>query len=96
MQRRLLDILACPIDKYHPLRLIELEATPDTIISGVLTCKQCNRYYPVIDEIPVMLPDELRKKDEDLAFLNKWKDKLPKEIVQGGQPTNLSSPSKPA
>lgn len=30
----------------------------------VLICKACSRWYPIIDDIPHMLPDELR---EDLG-----------------------------
>lgn len=86
MQRKLLDILACPIDKHYPLRLIELESKQDTVVQGVITCEKCNRFYPIIDEIPVMLPDELRNRKEDLEFLAKWKEKLPREIAEGAAP----------
>ncbi len=35
------------------------------LIKGeVLICKSCKRWYPIIDDIPHMLPDELR---EDLV-----------------------------
>ena len=90
MQRKLLDILACPIDKYYPLRLIELEASGDKISSGVMLCDKCKRFYPIIDEIPVMLPDDLRNKQEDLDFLNRWRDRLPKSVVEESLPYNLS------
>ena len=90
MKRKLLDILACPIDKHYPLQLIELEVKEDTIVSGVLLCDQCKRFYPIIDEIPVMLPDELRNKKEDLEFLERWKERLPREVVDGSLPHNLS------
>ncbi len=90
MQRKLLDILACPIDKHYPLQLIELEIKDETIVSGVLLCDQCKRYYPIIDEIPVMLPDELRNKREDLEFLTRWKERLPAEVVEKGLPHHLS------
>jgi len=30
----------------------------------VLLCRECSRWYPIIDDIPHMLPDELR---EDLC-----------------------------
>lgn len=43
------------------------------IIDGILYCKKCSRFYPIIDEIPIMLPDELREKEKDLQFLKKWK-----------------------
>jgi uncharacterized protein len=89
MQRKLLDILACPIDKHYPLQLIELSSKGDIVVDAVLTCAQCGRYYPVIDEIPVMLPDDLREKKEDMAFLERWKDKIPASVAFGGKPWSL-------
>jgi uncharacterized protein YbaR (Trm112 family) len=91
MQRKLLDILACPIDKHYPLGLMEFETKGDVIVEGVLTCDECGRYYPIMDEIPVMLPDNLRNKKEDLGFLTKWGAKLPEKVVHGGKPWSLSS-----
>jgi uncharacterized protein YbaR (Trm112 family) len=90
MQRRLLDILACPIDKHYPLQMIELNASGDKVVDGVLSCDQCKRFYPIIDEIPMMLPDELRNKKEDIDFLVKWRSRLPASIVEGALPYNLS------
>lgn len=91
MRRKLLDILACPIDKHYPLQLLEFSTKePDVIVDGVLLCDECDRFYPIIDEIPVMLPDDLRNTREDTDFLNKWKDRLPKETVAKGKPVNLS------
>ena len=91
MKRKLLDILACPIDKHYPLQLIEFNSNDEIIIDGVLLCIECKRYYPIIDEIPVMLPDDLRSRSEDIGFLNKWKEKLPREVVQAGLPNNLAT-----
>ena len=91
MRRKLLDILACPIDKHYPLRLLEFSTKePDVIVDGALLCDACHRFYPIIDEIPVMLPDDLRSTREDTEFLNKWKERLPKETVTSGKPVNLS------
>ena len=90
MQRTLLDILACPMDKHYPLQMIELNTSGDKVIDGVLSCEQCKRFYPIIDEIPVMLPDELRNRKEDLDFLTKWRSKLPVEMVTGALPHHLS------
>lgn len=91
----MLDILACPIDKYYPLELIEIDFAEDKIINenvikeGVLFCSQCSRFYPIIEEIPVMLPDELRDKEKDIQFLQKWQEKIPNKIIKNGNPWHL-------
>lgn len=80
-----MSILACPIDKHHPLELYVFEEK-DEITEGLIVCSKCLRWYPIRDEIPEMLPDELRKEAEDLPFLKKWKAKIPQEIVTQGKP----------
>ncbi len=89
MQRKLLDILACPIDKHYPLELVEFSSKDQLVVEGVLLCRECGRYYPIVDEIPVMLPDGLRNRREDLAFLEKWKGRIPEGVVHGGKPWSL-------
>ena len=89
MKKELLDILACPIDKHYPLELVEINSNNDIIVDGSLFCSKCNRFYPIIDEIPVMLPDELRKQNEDIEFLSKWIKKLPEKIIYNGLPVHL-------
>lgn len=89
MKKQMLDILACPIDKSYPLELYEMKADADIIIDGALFCSQCSRFYPIIDEIPIMLPDELRNKNNDIQFLQQWKDKLPSKIINSGKPWHL-------
>ena len=85
-----MEILACPIDKHYPLELLEFNLRGDVIVDGVLICPECGRYYPITEEIPVMLPDKLRNKKEDTDFLQKWKEKLPEKVVQGGKPWSLA------
>lgn len=95
MRRSMLDILACPIDKSYPLELIEIDTAEDKTIDenvikeGVLFCAQCSRFYPIIEEIPVMLPDELRDKEKDIQFLQKWREKIPSKIIKNGHPWHL-------
>lgn len=130
MKYRLLDLLACPIDKHFPLELIVLEETkpreekeqkkpvcekycglkgknveeldPESlakecttclskeIVKGVLRCPECGRWFPIIDEIPHMLPDELRNSEEDIAFLRENEERLPDQIKLHGKPFNLA------
>jgi len=90
IKKKLMDILACPIDKHHPLELYIFEEK-DEIIEGLIVCPNCLRWYPIRDEIPEMLPDELRKETEDLPFLKKWKEKIPEKILLEGRPFNLKS-----
>jgi uncharacterized protein YbaR (Trm112 family) len=88
LKKRLMDILACPIDKFYPLELHVFEER-DEIVEGLITCPKCGRYYPIIDEIPHMLPDDLRERSEDLKFLEKWKMKVPEKILNEGKPFNF-------
>ena len=54
----LLEILVCPVDK--------AKVEPKADGSG-LKCVECKRVYPVRDDIPVMLVDEARVEEDDLA-----------------------------
>lgn len=89
MKKSMLDILACPIDKHYPLELLELISAGDTVKEGILLCTKCDRYYPIKDEIPIMLPDELREKDMDIEFLQKWQSKIPEKVIKQGNPWHL-------
>lgn len=89
MNKKLMEILACPIDKSPTLEIIELATKGEDISEGVIFCPQCSRYYPIIDEIPIMLPDELRDKNQDIEFLTKYKSALPDKIVTKGSPWHL-------
>lgn len=60
------------------------------VSEGVLRCPSCGRWFPIMDEIPILLPDEMRDKKEDLDFLQKYKERLPEEVVAKGKPWNLS------
>jgi uncharacterized protein YbaR (Trm112 family) len=90
LKRRLLDILACPIDKHYPLELHVFEEKEE-ITEGLLVCPQCNRWYPISDEIPQMLPDDLREAKEDLKWLGKWKERIPVKVLNDGKPFRFES-----
>ncbi len=89
MNKTMMDILACPIDKYHPLELHEIKEKDNVISEGALFCPKCSRFYPIIEEIPIMLPDELRDKKLEMEFLKNHKDRLPEKISKSGLPWHL-------
>ncbi|MHA1472540.1 MAG: Trm112 family protein, partial [Promethearchaeota archaeon] len=46
------------------------------IETGILFCSECNRWFPIIETIPQMLPDEYRDEEADVLFLKTNKDLL--------------------
>jgi len=89
MNKSMINILACPIDKNYPLELHEIKEKGDVISEGVLFCSKCSRFYPIIEEIPIMLPDELRDKKLEIEFLKNNKEKLPEKITTRSNPWHL-------
>lgn len=89
MKKSMMDILACPIDKSHPLELFETDEKQDVVSEGALYCAKCSRFYPIIEEIPIMLPDELRDKKLETDFLKRNRDALPEKIVARANPWHL-------
>ena len=89
MNKTLMDILACPIDKNYPLELHEINEKDDVISEGALFCSKCSRFYPIIEEIPILLPDELRDKKLEMEFLTNNKKNLPDKIITKANPWHL-------
>ncbi|MFX0080236.1 MAG: Trm112 family protein [Candidatus Hodarchaeota archaeon] len=60
------------------------------IESGLLFCDKCKRWYPIIDTIPQMLPDQFRDKKKEMDFLKIHKNLLDEEFFnQNLKPFNL-------
>lgn len=89
MKKRLLDILACPIDKHHPLELYECKSKGDVVTEGALYCTKCSRFFVITQEIPIMMPDDLRDKDREIDFLRDNLQKLPGKIAKQAKPWHL-------
>jgi uncharacterized protein YbaR (Trm112 family) len=89
MNKKMMDMLVCPIDKQFPLELYETQSKQEVIVEGALFCSKCARFYPIIEEIPIMLPDELRDKKQDVDFLQKNKQTLPQKIIKDANPWHL-------
>lgn len=103
MKRWLMDILACPVSDCRSKLNLEVykshtqeseKGDVDEIDEALLRCTKCGRWYPVIDGITCMLPDELRmdgkQRIEETAFLERWKERIPTDILKNGLPFGLS------
>ncbi len=84
-----MEILACPICKNPNLELITISEDDIEIETGLINCEQCQRFYPIKNTIPIMLPDEMRKKSEELKFLEMNKEIIPEKILRNGKPFHL-------
>ena len=89
MNKKMMDMLVCPIDRQFPLELYETQSKQEVVLEGALFCLKCSRFYPIIEEIPIMLPDELRDKKQDIAFLEKNSKTLPQKIIKDANPWHL-------
>lgn len=89
MNKEMLDILACPMDKHHPLELFAAQGGDGAVSEGALFCTECSRFFPIMGGIPVMLPDELRDKKRELEFLGTHAGALPEKITAGAAPWHL-------
>ena len=58
----------------------------EEIVEGVIICPKCLRWYPIRDEIPEMLPDELREEKDELPFLRAAPGRLTRLPVPGWLP----------
>src|SRR5438132_6770640 len=69
---------------------INLDYITQEITEGLLVCPECDRWYPISDEIPQMLPDDLREAKEDLQWLSRWKTVVPPRVLAEGKPFRLN------
>jgi SAM-dependent methyltransferase/uncharacterized protein YbaR (Trm112 family) len=47
---------------------------------GLLICAECGRWYPIIGQLPEILPDHLRTRDRDLEFLRSIAPAIPADL----------------
>ena len=71
MNKTMMDILACPIDKNHPLELFEIKEKDGIVKEEERFCPKISRFNPIIEEITIMRQDELRDKKQEIEFLKK-------------------------
>ncbi|MHA1673232.1 MAG: Trm112 family protein [Promethearchaeota archaeon] len=58
------------------LELLNLYKYYLEIEDAIILCPECHRWYPVFEAIPQLLPDGIRKPEEDAAFVEKWGSKF--------------------
>jgi len=69
------------------LNKIKIESEVET---GIIFCSECLRWYPIIETIPQMLPDEYRDEKAEIQFLKTNKDLLDKAFFkQNLKPFNI-------
>lgn len=92
MTKELYQKLCCPIDK-HDLEInIFTENEEGEILEALMTCPECNRYFPVIYGIPVLIPDEYRDESLEVPMLKKWGFQI--EESEGGELPLLTEKSE--
>jgi uncharacterized protein YbaR (Trm112 family) len=64
----------------------EINKSPEIVEEGLLLCRACMRFYPITQEIPIILPDELRDKKKDLEFLKTWNESIPNDLLKNLKP----------
>ncbi len=73
MRHSTISKLCCPFDKKDLTLQIISQDTNQNIIEGLLTCSECNRYYPIVRGVPIMSPDEYREEKFELPMMANWK-----------------------
>lgn len=61
----------------------------EIVEEGLLLCRTCMRFYPIVEEIPIILPDELRDKKKDMEFLQMWNKTIPEDLLKNLKPWTL-------
>ena len=51
------------------------------IEEGLLVCKQCKRWFPIIKTIPRLYPKTMKREEMDLEFKGKWSKLFPDDVV---------------
>jgi len=63
------------------------------IVSGVLLCAGCGRWYPIAGELPEVLPDHLRDVDRDLEVIRESAAMMPAALADAALAFRPSSPA---
>ena len=80
----------------YPLKAEDVETSmhegEKSIRTGLLLCGRCKRWYPIINGIPRMLPDEFR--EDYSGFLEKLPRKIARRYIFGRRSFHARAKSK--
>lgn len=65
--------LCCPFDKQDLQLKVLAQDLEQNVIDAILTCTACNRNYPIIYGVPIMVPDEYRQITLEQPVIDRWK-----------------------
>ena len=65
------------------------DQSSEIVEEGMLLCRTCLRFYPITEEIPIILPDELRDKKKDMEFLQGWNESIPRDLLKNLKPWTI-------
>jgi len=88
LREKLIEILACPMCGHYPLKLIKISQEQDKVVEGILYCENCKRWYPIKDEVAIMLPDDMRDKKLDEEFYAKYQEIFKKNDINKELPSS--------
>lgn len=83
MKLGVLDILSCP-DCSGSLKAEAFTKDGKEIKDGILKCKKCGKYFPIINGIPRMLPLRMINGSLISRFLDRYGDRVPKDLLKTG------------
>lgn len=76
MTRSLFEKLCCPVDKNDLDIQVITEGEEGEILEALMSCPRCERYFPVIYGIPILIPDEYRDESMEKPLLKRWNAQL--------------------
>ncbi|MGR3810962.1 Trm112 family protein [Jiulongibacter sp. NS-SX5] len=76
MQKDFIHKLCCSFDKAELSLEIYTEKENGDIHEGMLTCSSCQKLFPIVHGVPLMIPDDYRQPELEKPFFIKWEHKL--------------------
>lgn len=73
MRLKTIEKLCCPFDKGDLQLEVFAKDTGMNVLEGILSCKVCERRYPIVHGVPIMTPDEYRQEALEKPFLEPQK-----------------------